>query len=480
MSQTDIKARCFQLIATAFEPTVERVLRVIETLPPEVDGVELRVDRLERSPSIDDFAAIRRRTPLPLIMTRRTTAQFGVPADAEIEAAMTAGFDWLDLEYSEELDSDLLRNYRDRAILSFHDFEGTPDLPPLLRRMERMGCARVKIATTPQGYGDNIRLLELLRSDRTGLTVTGMGARGLYARILAPFFGSELAFVAASPEALGAPGQLTCSDAALIYGENRCLQPPDNLFAVVGNPASHSRSPMIHNPRFRKAGASAAYAIIDTDSFDEVGNALRDGAAFAPRGVSITAPFKSAAFRFAVGNGAEMHPRAQRAGVVNTLIRRRDGSIYADNTDVEGFRAGLTAVGAARGQEAAVVGAGGTARAALVAAEDAGVRCVVFNRSSERVQELMGQFGAESRELGELASFQGSVILATLPSGAADAIPDELLSPGRALVDVAYGSGRGLAARARQAEMKVFDGLQFLEAQAVMQSEIFMKVAEKE
>ena len=85
------------------------------------------------------------------------------------------------------------------------------DVESIMEEMRALHCAHTKLAATPRNFADNERLLRLLPG-----TVIGMGERGLYARILAPFLGSEFTFVAAG--AIAAPGMLTHERALEIYG----------------------------------------------------------------------------------------------------------------------------------------------------------------------------------------------------------------------------------------------------------------------
>ncbi|MGK2856992.1 MAG: type I 3-dehydroquinate dehydratase [Thermoanaerobaculia bacterium] len=470
----------FRIIATVFEPTIERAIDVIRSMPEGVDGIELRVDRLERHPTFAEFEAVRASTPLELIMTRRTTADYGVPADQEIDDALRAGFEWLDVEFTPRLDGAFLERHRAHAILSFHDFTGMPNLESLYHSMAERGCARVKIAVTPAGFADNAALLALCADHESEpLTVVGMGTAGLYARILAPFFGSDLIFAASRVDSIAAPGQLTLGEALEIFGARRECPAPLSLFAGGGNPASHSRSPMIHNRIFFDNRVCAAYSIVETDSFLEVAEAFARGDRFAPVGLSVTAPFKEDAYRFATAIGARMSPRAVAARVVNTLVREQTPSglhFIADNTDVEGFLVALGELGAVAGSSAAIVGAGGTARAALVAAREAGVSVTIFNRTELRAEGLAREYGCEAKALAELAAFEGDFVLNTLSGDAAFKAPSAPFVHGARLVDVGYGPVRPLARAAREAGREVFDGLRFLEAQAVPQSRLFMKV----
>jgi shikimate 5-dehydrogenase len=265
-----------------------------------------------------------------------------------------------------------------------------------------------------------------------------MGERGLYSRILAPFLGSELQFVGLHHAA--APGQLLLDDALAIYGDRSVRA--GKIFAIVGNPAAHSRSPMIHNPLFRRHGVAAAYTIASFASFAEIAEPFARGDRFAPDGLSVTAPFKEEAFAFAERIGAAVAENARDAGAVNTLVRMR-GRVVADNTDVDGFAALLPA----DVSKAAIVGAGGTARAARVALQRAGIKAILYNRTPKE--------GA--LPLDALPHFDGDLVVNTLPGGVDVAMPDDVRC-----ISAAYD--------ARQS-----GGLALLEAQAVRQNALFLE-----
>ena len=272
-----------------------------------------------------------------------------------------------------------------------------------------------------------------------------MGERGLYSRILAPFRGSELTFVAGG--AIAAPGQLTLARALEIYGLSRASLHAEKVFAVAGNPAGHSLSPSIHNGLFREKGVAAAYTIASIERFEEIADAFLRGE---PCGLSVTAPFKDDAFAFANAHRAALGENAQRARAVNTLVNA-GGRLVADNTDVDGFAALLP-----RARRAAVIGAGGTARAALVALANAGIPATVYNRTAAK----------GDAPILSLRDFDGDLIINTLPSGVDVAIP-----PCDTYIEAAYGSG----ARDVDAKQRI-GGLELLHAQAVRQHELFMKV----
>lgn len=451
-----------KLIVTIYEETFEAALEAIRALDAGHDGIELRAERF----GAIDLHALRAATPKLVLLTYRGQHV----GEATIASAIAAGIDLVDVEWHEALDRDVVARHRQRIVLSHHDYEAMPDVDTLLATMLSFGAAQTKLAVTPQSYRDNQRLLEAMREHAgRGVTTIGMGARGLYSRILAPWFGSELQFVARSEERSAAPGQLTLERALAIYGDrylaggDRDLPGDPKLFAVVGHPAAHSLSPSIHNALFRERGLAAAYSIFDSDAFDEIVWPFAAGAKLSPVGLSITAPFKEEAFRFATGRGATIAPNARESGAVNTLVRLSDREILADNTDVDGFTTLLSGI---RGR-VAVAGAGGTARAALVALRRRGADVTLYNRTVAKARALHD----DARPLDELRHFDGEAIVNTLTSGVAVDLPP--LRAGMTLVEASYGHG----APARELrDLQHFTGIDLLRAQAIRQNELFRKV----
>ena len=415
-----------KLVVTVYEETCAAAVDAIREIRLPHDMVEVRA---ERFPSLD-CEALRASTAKPMILTFRGMSRPDALPQWEGEGT------FLDVEWHEGV----VVTEPWRTVISHHDFEGMRDLGAIVDRMRALGCAYTKVAATPRTFSDNERLLALLgpsAEGRSPMSVIGMGERGLYTRVLAPFRGSELAFVAASNVA--APAQLTHERALQIYGERP--QRAEHVFAVAGNPAGHSLSPVIHNRLFREKGVPAAYTIASFETFDEVRDALLDGRL---SGLSVTTPFKEDAFRVE----AELGENARRAKAVNTLVNL-NGRIIADNTDVDGFAA-LIAKATEEHHRAAVLGSGPTARAALVALEDARVPATAYNRAN----------------LAELRNFEGDLIINALPPEAEVAIPRC-----RTYVEAAYSG----VPRAVDADLRI-SGLELLQAQAVRQHELFMKV----
>ncbi|MGH2617026.1 MAG: shikimate dehydrogenase family protein [Thermomicrobiales bacterium] len=153
---------------------------------------------------------------------------------------------------------------------------------------------------------------------------------------------------------------------------------------VIGDPVAHSLSPALHQPALDYVGLPATYERWHTTAA-EVPNriaSLRDARVL---GASVTVPHKLAV----MGLVDAVSPAARRAGAVNTIVNR-GGSLYGDNTDIHGFSVTVAEALAGRVPPLALVlGAGGAARAVVLALEAAGVgEIVVANRGRERAGRL--------------------------------------------------------------------------------------------
>jgi len=159
---------------------------------------------------------------------------------------------------------------------------------------------------------------------------------------------------------------------------------------LIGWPAAHSRSPLIHHYWLRKLDIAGGYSIeaVPPEEFaDFVWRLSVRGFV----GANITIPHKERALALSVPDA-----RARAVGAANTLWYE-DGELRSTNTDVEGFINNLDACapGWDKAEEALVLGAGGAARAVLFGLIERGVkRVVVANRTAERAHALAELFGA--------------------------------------------------------------------------------------
>ena len=169
-------------------------------------------------------------------------------------------------------------------------------------------------------------------------------------------------------------------------------------YAVIGNPISQSKSPLIHGSFAKATGQDLEYTRIEgpLDGFEAAVRAFRDGGG---RGMNVTAPFKLQAFAMADAKSE----RAQLAGAANALKFEPDGRILAENFDgigvtndiVRNQRMPLA------GKRVLVLGAGGAVRGLLLPFLAEGpAELVIANRDGAKAAQLAQQVAAHGKVRG--------------------------------------------------------------------------------
>ncbi|MFH0999837.1 MAG: shikimate dehydrogenase, partial [Bacteroidota bacterium] len=157
--------------------------------------------------------------------------------------------------------------------------------------------------------------------------------------------------------------------------------------AVVGNPISHSKSPLIFRYLFDAENLEYSYEKLLLLSVDEIPQLFKNEY----NGINITAPFKQSVIPFL----DELAEDAKRIGSVNTVILK-DNRLIGYNTDylgvvnsLESFNIDLT------GKKCLILGAGGAARAAIYGLKLRNAKIQVFNRTTEKAESLAKEFDIE-------------------------------------------------------------------------------------
>ncbi len=247
---------------------------------------------------------------------------------------------------------------------------------------------------------------------------------------------------------------------------------------VLGWPVAHSRSPAMHNAALRAVGLAAwRYQLLPAPPalFAEIVSAL-PAAGF--RGANVTIPHKEAA----LGLAHHATPRARAIGAANTLIFK-DGEIHADNTDAPALIEALPF--SAAGRTALVLGAGGSARAAVWALVDAGAAEVrVWNRTAARAERLCEEIGGAAVAVREIGPAD---LLVHCTSNGLDASPWTLkqlpltadgLGGYNCVVDFVYtDAGTELARTAGALSIPVVDGFELLVGQGAISFTLFTGLA---
>lgn len=161
--------------------------------------------------------------------------------------------------------------------------------------------------------------------------------------------------------------------------------------AVIGCPIIHSLSPRLHSYWLNKHGLKGAYTRQEVTP-EHLAHFMRNLPHSGLRGINVTVPHKETIIPFL----HRLDPLAARVGAVNTVIVNTDGHMTGYNTDVFGFSENLRMAGCAfRGKKVCLLGAGGAARAAIVAFQQENVAslCLV-NRTQEKAEKLAAEFSS--------------------------------------------------------------------------------------
>lgn len=246
--------------------------------------------------------------------------------------------------------------------------------------------------------------------------------------------------------------------------------------AVLGKPIAHSRSPQLHLAAYRALGLDWTYERVECTAEQLPG--LVDGLGPEWVGLSVTMPGKEAA----LAHAGTRTDRAVLVGSANTLVRTEAGWL-ADCTDVDGVLGALRGGGVDRVREAVVLGAGGTARPALLALSELGAESVtVVARDAGRARDALdlaerlglavSTIGFEPDALAAVCATAGAVV-STIPATAAAAVAAQVAAA-PVVLDAIYNPWpTPLAEAVAAAGHTVVSGLQMLLNQAYGQVELF-------
>lgn len=236
------------------------------------------------------------------------------------------------------------------------------------------------------------------------------------------------------------------------------------LGGIVGNPVSHSLSPVIHNAWLEAGGIDGAYVAFapkDAAGFDALVSAGRAGLI---AGVNVTAPFKEQAFALA----DEAAAAAQMTGSANILVFE-EGRVRADSADGAGVLYALAEQAPKLkldGASVVMLGAGGAARAGAGALIETGAALSILNRTRERAEALAADLGPAVSVAPDASVLGGADLVINALSVAPD-ISLAALKPSAVVMDMTYKPVvTPLLAAARARGLTTVDGLAMLIGQA--------------
>jgi len=243
---------------------------------------------------------------------------------------------------------------------------------------------------------------------------------------------------------------------------------------VIGDPIEHSLSPKMHNAGYNALSIDDKYVYVASHvKVADIKHFIDGIRAMNIHGVSLTIPHKIAVMPYI----DKIDEIAQKIGAVNTIINE-NGVLIGYNTDWLGILKPLEKLTTLKGKSAAVLGAGGAARAAVYTLSTKGVNISIFNRTFEKAQELANDFGAVAYRLDELEKIKKmDIIINTTSVGLKNTneslVPMEYIEKHQIVFDAVYGNETQLVKYAKNKHAETITGVEMLLYQGTEQFTLF-------
>ena len=411
------------------------------------DLVELRIDCLRREP---DLKRILTNRLTPVVFTIRRGADGGLWRGEEekrkrlLREAIVMGVDYVDLEADTALE--IRRFGKTQRIVSLHDFRKMPQriedaAVPILDADPDI----VKMAFLAKTVEDASRMLAYVaRSDKPTIGI-GMGALGLFTRVLGAKFGAPFTYAGFNPDLTFAPGMPRLADMKSNYQYDH-INAETEVYAVIGDPIAQSLSPAAHNAAFRALKLNKVLVPIQIPA-GGLKPALASLAWLGIRGMSVTIPHKEEIVPLLTA----MDKSVERSGACNTAVVE-DGKLVGHNTD---YRAAMTSLERALGgspedetsvlldKQVLILGAGGVARAIAFGLSRRGAGVMICNRDEERGVKLAEDVGCRAVSWAMRAGTPCDVLINATPVGMHPNVdespaPAAAFRPGMVVFDTVY------------------------------------------
>ena len=410
------------LIGTFGPRSADELVRVLaEPEAARCDLVELRLDLVPGA--AEHIARLVRTAPVPVLATCRRATDGGGFTGSESERlqlladAVGAGAAWVDIE--DDVPDHAVAQLRGARLLrSLHVQRLPEDLDALVARLLAPPAAAAKLVAH---RGDEWEVQRLLRCvAASGGRLCGHVVAHPFSRYSSCLLGAPLAYAALRPGGrIGLP--IPTVPEMLDRADLARARTGTRAWVLVGADVERSVSPEMLNSAFRAAGADVVALRWSCADPRPALTALRE---FGWAGCSVTLPHKVTVHDVLCASGAVLGEDATATGAVNTVLLR-DGALFGDNTDLGGLTDALLPAIAARaaarptapleGRGALVLGAGGAARAAVIALRRLGADVAVHARRLDRAAALT--------DLGAHVSTDAESALAAAPAVVVDATP---------------------------------------------------------
>jgi shikimate dehydrogenase len=255
--------------------------------------------------------------------------------------------------------------------------------------------------------------------------------------------------------------------------EANMIDATTQVFAVMGNPVSHSLSPVMFNRGFSEIGYNGVYVAFQVK---EIGDGIAAMRSLNIKGASITIPHKVSILDFL----DEIDPMAESIGAVNTVINHQS-RLIGYNSDCLGAVKALEEIIPLDGKQVAIIGAGGAARAIGFGLKSRGAGLTFINRSISRGDKLASVLEAEFLPLSGLRSLPFDILIQTTSVGMTpdihqSPVPAALLTPGLLVMDIVYAPLKTrLLKDAEKTGCRTISGISMFIHQAAFQFELWTK-----
>jgi len=237
-----------------------------------------------------------------------------------------------------------------------------------------------------------------------------------------------------------------------------------SLFAIFGNPVSHSKSPLMHNLAFQGLGYDGCYARFQLEEGEKLKEIFFT---LGLKGINITVPHKEHAYCAC----DILDPFAQKVGAVNTIVEK-EGKLYGYNTDAPGFLKAISEFDDVK--SVLFLGAGGTAQSTSSILRDEGYTVTLLNRSEGRLEKFK-ESGFDTYTFEDFEPGIYDLVINMTSAGLEDEslpTPKEILNAvipeAKACVDVIYGKETPFLKLAKSYNKPTKDGSDMLLYQGII------------
>ncbi len=415
-------------------------LKAIAAVKSKAQALELRIDALTEV-NKKEIADLMAASNLPVIFTLRKQAQGGQFTDSQekqkeiLLSLIDLKPQYIDLEYDTPLQTTqeiLERSPETQLICSVHILDHTPEsIEEYFLRLKCFPAHIYKIVTYANTLTDSLKMIRfVIANRRMQKNIIGlcMGDQGKITRLLSPVIGNYFNY--AYVDHPSASGQYSAEEMETVYHHDK-LDEQSQIFALLGENLSASRSHLLHNQMLDELAINALYIKISL-SKGELKSffSLIKGLPFA--GFSVTMPHKEEILAYIDLQSEE----SQAIGAVNTIAIGQDRRLIGSNTDGIGAIEAIEEKTPIKDKKIVILGAGGAAKAIAYIAKERGARVTMLNRTEDKAKHFTQTLGIEFAPISNINQIaqEGYDILVNATSVGMLPEPDQMPIPSEAII----------------------------------------------